>query len=236
MISIITVVRNGEKTIRQTIESVCNQTLMPSEYIIVDGVSTDSTLSIIEEYRKKYPFIKLVTEKERGIYRAINVGIQAVHGKLIGIIHSDDWYEKDALENMWKAYTTHGSGVYYGLMRYILNEKEFRLERVSHEFINHRMVLHPSTFVSLDVYNKYGIFNAKYNSAGDLDLFARFLNQNVSFYPVDNIITNYRSEGDSSTPKAIIECLGVSRKYRHITVRQYYIKLLKYNLKLFLKW
>lgn len=236
MISIITVVRNGEKTIRQTIESVCNQTLLPMEYIIVDGVSTDSTLNIIEEYKKKYPFIKVVTEKERGIYRAINVGIQLAQGKLIGVIHSDDWYERNALENMWKSYNINGSGVYYGVMRYILDEKEYFLERVNPEFIIRKMILHPSIFVSFDIYKKYGVFNPKYNSAGDVDLFVRYLNQQVPFYPVDGIITNFRIGGYSSTPKAEIECLKVRKVFGHITSKQYYFKLLKIKLKLFLNY
>lgn len=236
MISIITVVRNGEKTIRQTIESVCTQTVLPMEYIIVDGVSTDSTLSIVEEYRKKYPFIKIVTEKERGIYRAINLGIQLAQGKLIGVIHSDDWYERDALENMLRAYNTNGSGVYYGILRFILNEREFFLQRANYEFINKMMVPHPSTFVSADLYKKYGSFDPKYKSAGDLELFVRFIDHNVPFYSLDNIIANFRSEGDSSTPKALIECLKVRRGFGHITTKQYYFRMLKLRVKSFLNY
>ena len=104
LISIITVCFNSSKTIRQTIESVLNQTYTNIEYILVDGKSTDNTVAIIEEYAPQFTakgiVYRWVSEPDAGIYDAMNKGIKLATGEWIGIINSDDWYELDACENM----------------------------------------------------------------------------------------------------------------------------------------
>jgi glycosyltransferase involved in cell wall biosynthesis len=98
--SIITVCYNSEKTIERTITSLRNQTYQNFEYIIIDGGSTDSTLEII---KKNLDVVSiLVSEKDEGIYDAMNKGIDLASGEIIGIINSDDWYENDTLENIFK--------------------------------------------------------------------------------------------------------------------------------------
>jgi glycosyltransferase involved in cell wall biosynthesis len=236
MISIITVVYNGEKTIRKTLDSVCCQSLLPEEYIIVDGLSTDGTIAIIKEYIQKYPFIKYISEKDSGIYDAMNKGILLAKGKLIGIINSDDWYEIDALEKMWKAYTINGFGVYYGVQRNIIDDREFYLERVSHEFLAQKMMPHPSTFVSAAVYKEFGVFDLEFAFSSDLELLIRYTKLNVPFYRLDNIITNFRIGGASSTPKAAMESISVRKKYGLISAKRYYFSLFKLKSKSFLNY
>ena len=115
LVSIITVCWNSEKYIRDTIESVLNQTYKNIQYIIIDGKSTDKTLSIIDEYKERFgDRLTLVSEKDSGIYNAMNKGLALVKGELVGIINSDDYYELDAVEKMVEQYKLHGSGVYYG--------------------------------------------------------------------------------------------------------------------------
>jgi glycosyltransferase involved in cell wall biosynthesis len=235
MISIITVVYNGEKTIKYTLDSVCNQSVLPEEYIIVDGLSTDSTLVIVRAYMENYPFIKLISEKDDGIYDAMNKGIQLAKGKLIGIINSDDWYETNALEKMSEAFSTSGSGVYYGILRFILNEKEFYLARANSEFLAQNMIPHPSTFVSADIYRHYGLFDLKYKISSDLELFIRYSINKVKFYHLDNIIANYRIGGASSALKAGMETILIRKKYGLITDKQYYFQFLKLIGNYFLK-
>ena len=236
MISIITVVYNGEKTIRETLNSVCSQSLLPYEYIIVDGLSTDATIDIIKEYIQRYSFIKYISEKDSGIYDAMNKGIQLAKGKLIGIINSDDWYEIDVLEKMWKAYSINGSGIYYGIQRNILADKEFYLERVSHEFLGQRMMPHPSTFVSADIYKEFGVFDLKFAFSADLELLIRYLKLNIPFNRLDTIITNFRIGGASSTPKAAIESISIRRNYGFMSTKRYYFSLFKLKLKSFLNY
>ncbi len=100
-ISIITPCLNSEKTIRDTMESVLHQTYKNIEYIIVDGGSEDRTLEIIHEYEHLFNGrLKYISEKDNGIYDAMNKGIRQSKGKLIGIIGSDDYYETDAVEKV----------------------------------------------------------------------------------------------------------------------------------------
>ena len=235
-VSIITVVYNGAKTIRRTLESVCKQTILPYEYIIIDGLSTDSTLEIVKEYLANYPFIKYISEKDSGIYDAMNKGIDVATGELVGIINSDDWYEFNALETMTNSYSKYGSGVYYGIQRNILEDKEYFLERANHEFIALKMIPHPSTFVSSDIYKQKGNFNLNFKYSADLDLIIRFLNEHVPFYRVDSIISNFRIGGVSSSYSAGNESLLIRKQYKLISDKQYYFKILKTKLKSLLRF
>ncbi len=96
LISIITVVYNGEKYLKQAIESVINQTYKNIEYIIIDGGSTDNTLNIIKNYHQNIS--KWVSEPDNGLYDAMNKGIKLATGELIGMVNSDDWSELTAVE------------------------------------------------------------------------------------------------------------------------------------------
>lgn len=100
-VSIITACYNSEKTIERTLKSVLAQTYSNYEYIIIDGMSTDDTLKIIDAYRNAFGSkLKVVSERDSGIYNAMNKGIKMASGELVGIINSDDWYEPDALQTI----------------------------------------------------------------------------------------------------------------------------------------
>ncbi|MBU0647222.1 glycosyltransferase, partial [Patescibacteria group bacterium] len=90
-ISIITPCFNSARTIRQTIESIINQTYKDVEYIIIDNCSTDETFDIINEYQAKFHFTFL-SEPDKGLYDAMNKGIKLATGDIIGILNSDDFY------------------------------------------------------------------------------------------------------------------------------------------------
>ncbi len=101
LVTIVTVAFNSEKTIEKTIKSVLNQTYPKIEYLIIDGKSGDQTVEIAKTYeeqalKKGYSY-RIVSEKDRGIYDAMNKGIVLAKGEIMGFINSDDWYEKDAV-------------------------------------------------------------------------------------------------------------------------------------------
>lgn len=101
LVTIVTVAFNSEKTIEKTIKSVLNQTYPKIEYLIIDGKSGDQTVEIPKTYeeqalKKGYSY-RIVSEKDRGIYDAMNKGIALAKGEIMGFINSDDWYEKDAV-------------------------------------------------------------------------------------------------------------------------------------------
>jgi glycosyltransferase involved in cell wall biosynthesis len=235
MITIITVVFNGEQTIRDTIESVCHQTLLPTEYIIIDGLSTDGTLSIVKEYMQRFPFIKLISEKDNGIYDAMNKGLSIASGELIGMINSDDWYELTALEKMSKAYILSGSGVYFGILRNIKNGMDYYLERTSQDFVSERMIPHPTTFVSKDIYVRYGVFDLKYKYSSDLEWVLRLVKNQVPFRHLDDIIANFRIGGASASLNAGIESLNILKAYGRISIKQYAVRLTILRLKFLLR-
>ena len=115
--SIITACYNSAKTIERTIKSVLDQSYDSWEYIIVDGKSTDNTLEIVNAYAKKENRIRVISEPDHGIYDAMNKGIGMAQGILIGMVNSDDYYEKDALQNIQEAYKGTDYEIVYGMQR-----------------------------------------------------------------------------------------------------------------------
>ena len=117
-ISIITVCFNAEDTIADTIQSVLSQDYEDIEYIIVDGKSTDRTLEIIQSHQKR---IKLISEKDQGIYDAMNKGINIANGDVIGILNADDFYKNNqVLTDVMNAFTDNIS-IVYGDIEYVKN-------------------------------------------------------------------------------------------------------------------
>lgn len=199
-LSIITVCLNSEATIRQTIESVLQQTYKNIEYIIVDGGSTDKTLDIIQEYIPLFDGrMQYISEKDNGIYDAMNKGILRATGEVVGIINSDDWYEKNALEKVAEGFGDVEADIVYGEM-WLINQSGEREYHTWHS----TFPPHPGTFVRREVYEKYGMFDLKYRIASDRELLLRFMAEGVRFKRIDAILTNFRRTGISNT--RILEC------------------------------
>lgn len=194
MVSIITPCLNSEKTIRQTVESVLQQTYEDIEYIIIDGKSSDRTLEIICEYVSSFQGrMQYISEQDNGIYDAMNKGIAQATGDIIGIINSDDWYERDAVEEIVKCFMNTDAEVVYG-EEWILNENRQR------EYHTYHMGFppHPGMFVRREAYQKYGMYDLKYQIASDWDLILRFMAGGVPFERIDRIVANYSKSGVSS--------------------------------------
>lgn len=213
LVSIITVVYNGEKTITQTIERVLNQTYQNIEYIIVDGKSTDGTLDIINNYRNQITHV--VSEKDLGIYDAMNKGINLATGDVIGIINSDDYYEIDAVENITKLYKQ-GCVIYFGAMRSIEeNNDSFIYPGADNlEKLKRGMVIgHPTLFVNREVYEKYGKFSLEYKVASDWDFTLRCYINKVEFIKTKKVVSNFHVGGISSViSNEYLKELSVIRK------------------------
>lgn len=210
LISVVTIVFNGEKYLEQTILSTLNQTYDNVEYIIIDGGSTDCTVDIIKKYEDSIDY--WVSEKDKGISDAFNKGIKLCSGELIGIINADDWYEKNALEIVMKSYceNKHGS-VFYGDMRYWFtstNSIELipKLKTIKHEM----NLFHPSIFVSRSTYKKSGLFDLNYKYAMDYELMLRFFVEGYTFIYVQSIWANMRGGGESH--KFVLKSLLEMRK------------------------
>ncbi len=202
-ISIITPCLNSEKTIRDTIESVLKQTYKDIEYIIVDGGSTDGTLKIINEYCPKfYGRMKLISEKDKGVYDAMNKGIKASEGLLIGIINSDDYYEPDAIERIKEYMTADKYQVIYGYCRVWNGRHSIKVLKNRHENLADGMIPHPTCFVTREVYRDFGLFLTTFKIANDYELMIRlYKSDKVRFEQANWIIANFREGGLSSDIK-----------------------------------
>ncbi len=229
LISIITVCFNSAKTIRQTIESVLNQTYSNIEYIIVDGKSKDNTLEIIKEYEEKFIdkgiIYRYVSEPDKGIYDAMNKGINMATGQWVGIINSDDWYEVDACENI-VPYLYGDHEMIFGLLTTWRNNKLVLINLHTLESLDFVSVCHPSTFVKKSLYQRIGMFNLSYKIVADYDFFCRCLNERIQVKNVIKVLANFTMGGVSSvnwyaTEK---ETNIVKLKYRIISKNKYGMK------------
>jgi glycosyltransferase involved in cell wall biosynthesis len=215
LVSIITVVYNGEKYIKDTLESVINQTYGDIEYIIIDGGSTDGTMRIVNEYKSAISVI--ISEPDQGIYDAMNKGIKLSNGDIVGIINADDFYEKNAIELVVQAFKIGDCDVVYG-DKVMLDEKTKVINIVSVPLpkkisdVNISKV-HPTVFVKKNVYCDF-LFNSKYKLVADRDLFYRLFISGYKFIKLDVVIATMRDGGVSSTWfKPLCEVYAVHKKY-----------------------
>ena len=206
IVSIITVCLNSEKNIVQTIESVLNQTYKNIEYIIIDGGSTDKTLEYIREYHPKFNGrMNWITEKDEGLYFAMNKGIKMASGNILGIINSDDWYEKNAIECVVNEYINNPDiEFFYGNLNWINEEKNTNNLSVPMKDLNNYTYrywmpfAHPTAFVCKKVYEKLGVFDTKYKIASDYDFILRCMDNGIKFKYINATLSNFREGGVSS--------------------------------------
>lgn len=222
-VSIITVCYNSEATIARTVESVLHQTYDNIEYIIIDGASTDNTLGIIRAYHEAFHGrLKVVSEPDKGIYDAMNKGIDMATGELIGILNSDDYYEPRAVEYMVNALHNDKYQILYGFMRSLKDGEEVKIDRNSHKFLENGMISHPTCFITKAVYDDFGGYDLRYVSAADYDFMLRMSQiDDVKFYPVDHLITNFTMGGMSASNAAWLDLLKLRRNHGLITEKKY---------------
>lgn len=197
LISVVTVCRNSEKTIKRTIESVLHQTYKEIEYIIIDGASTDDTVKIIKSYqesfyKKGYHYVYL-SEQDNGIYDAMNKGISLAQGELIGIINSDDWYELNAVECAVVHYLEMGYDLFYADLRIIGRDSVFIKKAKNGRIITSRYWNHPTTFIPKRIYDKYKYKNE--NIHDDWDLILRIRKDGAKVCVVNNVLANFTRNG-----------------------------------------
>ncbi len=232
LFSIITVCYNSSKTITRTIESVLNQSFGDYEYLIIDGGSTDGTLDIIQTYKAKFgDRLRVVSEKDKGIYDAMNKGIFMAKGKLIGLINSDDYYESDALQHVSDAYDGYEYSIIYGMLRKIKAGKELEVYLKSHLFIEEDMIAHPSCFVSKKIYDEFGMYSLEYPCSADYEFFLRIRNeQKIKYYPIYEIIANFSVDGASGQTSGYMDTMRLKKDYGLIGGGAYYMIVLKCKL------
>lgn len=232
LVSVLTPCFNSEKTIEQTLTSIENQTYCNIEYLIIDGGSVDHTLKLIDQHRKRLPKrFTVISEKDKGVYDAMNKGISLAKGQLIGIVNSDDWYENDTVEQAVRNYQGSPYEVIYGMQRNLVNDKEKTTFIHHHDFLPEQMITHPTCFVTKHAYNRFGLFNTQYRSAADYDLMLRYWeSQQVVFTPVMKVMSNFRLGGISSSQVGVRENALIRYQHGYMSKRRYYFVTLKSHL------
>lgn len=204
-VTIITVCYNSEKTIEDTIQSVLNQDYPNIEYIIIDGLSTDSTLKIVNNYKGKIS--KIVSEKDAGLYDAINKGITSASGDIIANLNSDDFYiDNKVITDVVTKMEKEKSDSLYADLYYVdaIDTNKVTRHWVSGnyqqgQFFKGWMPPHPTFFVKKEIYNKYGDFNLNFKSAADYEIMLRFIHKHkcsISYLP--RVVVKMRIGGVSN--------------------------------------
>lgn len=203
-ISIITSTYNSKKTISDTLQCIASQSYSNIEHLIIDGASKDNTLEIVSEF----PHVaKVISEPDKGIYDAMNKGIKAATGDIIGILNSDDFYANDTvLEKVVAKMEEKNVQSLYGDLVFVKPDKTDEIVRywktrtqTDRGWQRGWMPPHPTFFVHKEVYEKYGLFDLDLKSAADYEFMLRVLYKHkVSTTYLPEILVKMRVGGQST--------------------------------------
>lgn len=200
LVTITTVTLNSEQTIEQTITSVLHQTYPKVEYIIVDGLSSDKTIEIAKRFENAFMqkgyLYTIISEKDNGMYDAINKGISLAHGEIIGNINSDDWYETDAIEKSLQCFKKTDCDLMYADLR-MIKEDGTSFVKQSHKtkIVTSRAWNHPTQFAKKSLYDQ-----EKYKCESlhdDFDLLLRVMRKGYKIAVLNEVTANFRMDGMS---------------------------------------
>lgn len=214
-ISIVTVCLNSEKSILKTINSINSQIFKNFEYIIIDGKSSDRTLELIKK-NIKIPY-KIISEKDNGIYQAMNKGIELSKGKYFMTLNSDDWLYKNSLQNIYNFIKKNNyPDAIYGNALFYKNEKKYSHVKANIKKIKKKMsLLHPSTVIKCDIMKKEK-FNENLKISSDYELILRLLKKNYKFLYLDKVITFISMGGASANlEQSSSEFYLIQKKYNN---------------------
>ena len=207
-ISIVTVCFNSASTIRDTFESILQQKYTDYEYIVVDGKSKDATVDIIREYEPRFQGkMRWVSEKDSGLYDAMNKGIRMASGEVVGILNSDDFFTDPAvLETVALTFEQNQTDAVYGDVCYVKAANISILDRYysSKKFKRWKMRIglipaHPTFYARRELFDKIGFYRTDYKIAADFDLLLRFIFvHKIQTVYIEKCLVTMRSGGVSN--------------------------------------
>ncbi|MGB9762804.1 MAG: glycosyltransferase family 2 protein [Minisyncoccia bacterium] len=215
LITVITVVFNGAKTLEDTIKSVINQTYPNVEYIIIDGGSTDGTLDIIKKYEDQIDY--WISEPDKGIYDAMNKGIEVAVGRWINLLNSGDIYfedkgiEKIMLDRNLNLYDCIVSGWICndGKVSFMLEPKPYLMLKKPGWHINHQAFIYKNK-----IHKKIGFYSLEYKYAADHEFYFRIFDKKYKIYTINTPFIIFRLiDNKSDSIKAKIEDFRLRLNY-----------------------
>lgn len=204
-ISIITVCYNSAETLEKTIQSIISQSYKNIEYIVVDGFSTDHTLNIIKKYENKLA-IKWISEKDNGLYDAMNKGVQMATGDYVGILNSDDTFHSHNTVEQVVAFLAENEGIDAIIGDVVQHRKDGKVIRrySSKNWVPDHLKVgfmppHPSLFIKRSLFEKYGLYQLGYRIAADYELIIRYFLKNKISYKYSGLTTTSMLVGGASS-------------------------------------
>ena len=182
LITVLTATYNSSPFLKDALQSFTQQTHAEKELIVIDGASKDSTLSILQEYQQHIS--QQLSEPDKGIYDALNKGINLAKGDVIGILHSDDFFASNEVLSQVAALFKEDNQLeaVYGDLDYVDRNDSDKVIRhwISGDYQYNQLKLgwmppHPALFIKKTCFKKFGNYDLKYHSAADYDLILRFL-------------------------------------------------------------
>ena len=202
-ISIITITYNSAKSLQRALDSVQSQHYKDIEHIIVDGASTDGTKDLIAAYAKQHPNVRWVSEKDDGIYNALNKGIRMATGDVIGFLHSDDvLYSSDSIGQIAAAFEDQNVDVVYGDLQYCNGGKVVRRWK-SNDFNPSAlkygwMPPHPTVYVRRKVYEQVGEYDEWFRISADFDMMIRIFKAGYRSKYIPEVLVSMETGGASN--------------------------------------
>lgn len=227
MISLVTICWNSAATIARTLDSVLEQTLLPNEYIFIDGGSTDGTLDILENYRPQFEAkgvsfsveAQCRKDGEAGIPSAWNQALSHVKGDVIGLLNADDWYEPEALRLVNDAFDGDDSPEAVSAavqMHHEDHDREWVFTPGKLSMLSWKMpVPHPGTFFKAAVYKRLGLYDTRYRISADYDFVWRCYKAGIRWHFITEILVNMQLGGVADTSRALArkETFRIARRH-----------------------
>jgi GT2 family glycosyltransferase len=232
LITVITVVFNGEKYLEQTILSVINQTYPNVEYIIIDGGSTDGTLDIIKKYENYIDY--WVSEKDKGISDAFNKGIISSLGKYINFLNAGDYYTNNSIINLFLDLFIKNSAIITAYARFrnitlprkILKNNDFLFKKAR--------LSHQASFINFRIFKELGLYSKKYKVRMDYEFWIRVLRK-YNFVFINKIIIYYDENGISGKDLLKSYSEEININYKYLPLMQFLLRSFEIFISLILK-
>ena len=230
-ISIIAASKNARDDLASTVESLLKQTDTNFEFILIDGMSSDGTIDVLEEKANRFAHApKIISELDKGIYDAYNKGLSIASGDYICYLGCGDKLLPDSIR-LVKSFiaATPDADVYYGIIKKYYENGGFTIYSSSPEnLFNCSMIAHQASFVKKDVYCKYGGFSMNYKIASDFRVMLKLYLDKGKFVFIDRILAEFKMGGISTrNSDGYYECIQILKENKCISQKEYIRKMIK---------